>query len=115
MNSDAFKPRGAMILLVLGVLCAAALVVYMLIQSPWDRFAEEGRWLTTHIWGRISLLDLYSGFLLSLALIWLLEPRLWIRLTMVLLLPALGNPLLAFWLILRWRRLIRLARNIHFD
>lgn len=98
-----------------GVLVATALVWWLLTQSPWGRFAEQGHWLTTHVWGQIALLDLYSGFLLALALIWLLEPSLRVRILITVLLPTLGNPVLAVWLVIRWRRLVKMACHRDFD
>lgn len=106
---DAGK-RFSTALLGLGTLLAIALLAVMLIQSPWPFFAEQGRWLLDHAWGRITLLDLYSGFFLALALVWLLEPKLSVRMAMLVLLPLLGNPLLAFWLLWRWPLLKQYAR-----
>lgn len=97
--------------LILGTLLALALLLWMLTQAPWDRFASEGAWLTGHVWGQIALLDLYSGFFLALALIWLLEPKRVISLLITLLLPLLGNPVLALWLVWRWRLLRRVAQS----
>lgn len=98
----------------LGIVLSMALLVWMLITAPWSSFASEGRWLMTHPWGQIALLDLYAGFFLALALIWRLENRLWIRLGVSLALPVLGNPVLALWLIWRWRRLLTMASDREF-
>ena len=101
--------------LTLGALLSLALVVWMLWQAPWDRFANEGRWMMEQAWGQIALLDLYSGFLLTLSIIWLFEPRLNLRLLLTVTLPLLGNPVFAIWLILRWKRLKALAQPPSFD
>ncbi|WP_108125474.1 hypothetical protein [Saccharospirillum mangrovi] len=99
----------ARLALAAGLLLSALLIVWMLLSAPWSRFYSEGQWLLSHSWGQIALLDLYSGFFLAMAVVWRLENRLWIRLSVSLALPALGNPVLALWLIWRWRRLLTMA------
>jgi hypothetical protein len=59
-------------------------------------------------WGRISLLDLYAGFFFGLVFVWLLEPKLWVKLLITLTLPTLGNPVLAIWIVVRFKRLMAL-------
>lgn len=66
-------------------------------------------------WGQIALFDLYSGFMLGLALIWLFEPSFPIRLGMTVMLPLMGNPILAIWLLCRWQMLRRMAQSHNFD
>ncbi|MHA7878533.1 MAG: hypothetical protein ACX931_01990 [Saccharospirillum sp.] len=99
----------------MGVLLSLALVVWLITQSPWPEFSEQGAWLTTNVWGQISLLDLYGGFFLGLALVWVLEPKAWVRWLLTFTLPFLGNPVLAIWLVLRWRSLRALAKRPVFD
>lgn len=99
----------AKVALIAGTLLAALLVVWMLLSSPWREFSTQGNWLLSHSWGQIALLDLYAGFFLALALVWRLEPRLWVRLSVTLALPLLGNPVLAIWLVWRWRTLLAMA------
>lgn len=72
-------------------------------------------WMMQNTWGQIALFDLYSGFMLGLALIWLLEPSLPLRLGMTVLLPLTGNPILALWLLYRWQKLRRMAQTPDFD
>jgi len=109
------RPYLPTVLLAFGTALSLALVVWMFWQAPWERFASEGRWLMDHVWGQIALLDLYSGFLLTLALVWLFEPRLVFRLLLTIAVPLLGNPVIAIWLILRWKRLKTMARPPSFD
>ncbi|PTY36387.1 hypothetical protein BGP77_03560 [Saccharospirillum sp. MSK14-1] len=97
--------------LVTGLVLSALLVGWMLFTSPWDRFSSEGNWLLSHRWGQIALLDLYAGFFLALALVWRFEPQRWLCWVMTVALPLLGNPVLALWLIWRWRTLLVMAPN----
>jgi hypothetical protein len=62
-------------------------------------------------WGKISLADLYLGFLLIAIIILAFEP-LWIGLPVVLLLFVFGNWVAAFWLAARLPKLIRKMRGI---
>lgn len=111
MTRPSFNPSKAMALLALtlGALLALILVIWMLAFAPWDRFASEGRWLFEHVWGQIALLDLYAGFFLALALVWRLESQWWARLLVTVTLPLLGNPVLAIWMLWRWRQLLAIA------
>lgn len=106
---------GALITLLLGATLSLMLMVWLGMNAPWDRFNTEGQWLMSHVWGQITLLDLYSGFLLALTLVWLFEPRLSVRIGLSVALPLLGNPIFAIWLILRWKHLKSLAGQRSFD
>ncbi|MCH8530226.1 MAG: hypothetical protein LAT65_05180 [Saccharospirillum sp.] len=99
----------------LSVLFAIALLAWLLTQSPWSEFSEQGAWLMNNVWGQISLIDLYGGFFIGLTLVWVLEPKAWVRWALTLTLPFIGNPLLALWLILRWGKLKALAKQPVFD
>lgn len=99
----------------LSTLLAVALVGWLVIQSPWSQFSEQGAWLVNNVWGQISLLDLYGGFFIGLTLVWVIEPKAWVRWLLTITLPFIGNPLLALWLILRWRALKALAKKPLFD
>jgi hypothetical protein len=105
----------AVVFLIIGVALSGALLLWMLLYDPWPLFSEQGQWLTSQVWGQISLFDLYSGFFMALALAWLFEPRLWVRLLLLVCLPTLGNPVLAIWLIMRWKHLKRMASPHDFD
>jgi hypothetical protein len=84
------------------------LVGILLFASPFDSFSEQGGMLMDMVWGQISMLDLYSGFFLGIALVWLLEPKLWVKILVTLTLPFIGNPILAVWLIIRASYLLKL-------
>lgn len=103
------------ICLLLSLLFAVALLLWLFTQSPWSEFRDQGAWLMNHVWGQISLLDLYGGFFIGLTLVWVLEPKAWARWLLTFTLPFLGNPLLALWLVLRWRQLKALAKKPLFD
>lgn len=93
---------------VIGVILSIWLTVILVWVAPYDSFSEQGAALMDMIWGRISLLDLYAGFFMAIALVWLLEPTPWIRWSVTLTLPVLGNPILAIWLVARLKRLATL-------
>ena len=93
-----------------GVLASVLLVWLLLLPSSWQTFSEQGSQLTAMVWGQISLLDLYAGFFLSLVLVWMLEPKLWVKVLLSVLLPVLGNPVLALWLVLRFSYLSQKLR-----
>ena len=95
----------------LGVLISGWLTFVLLGSSPWSTFSEQGALMMDMVWGRISLLDLYAGFFLALGLIWLLEPKLWVKILVSLTLPTLGNPVLAIWCVLRIKHLLALSRS----
>lgn len=102
---------GSQLSLVMGLLLSALLVGWMLFTSPWQRFSHEAGWLVSHNWGQIALFDLYAGFFLALALVWRLEQNRWLCWLITLALPLLGNPVLALWLVWRWRTLLAMASN----
>ncbi len=98
------------VFLAVGVLASVLLVWLLLLPSSWQMFSEQGSQLTAMVWGQISLLDLYAGFFLSLVLVWMLEPKLWVKVLLSVLLPVLGNPVLALWLVLRFSYLSQKLR-----
>ena len=101
----------ALFLGALGLLFSGWLTFILLGSSPWSTFSDQGAQLMGMVWGRISLLDLYAGFFLALALVWLLEPKLWVKILVSLTLPTLGNPVLAIWCVLRIKHLLALSRS----
>jgi len=115
MKPNRAKSRLALVFLILGTGLSLTLITWMLVFNPWPLFSEQGQWLTSQVWGQISLLDLYSGFFIALALAWLFEPNPWVRLLLLLTLPTLGNPVLAIWCVSRWRHLKRMAALRDFD
>ena len=94
---------------VIGIGLSLWLVTLLVAGSPWATFSEQGALMMDMIWGRISLIDLYAGFFLALALVWLLERSLWVKILVTLTLPTLGNPVLAGWLVWRFKELKRRA------
>lgn len=93
---------------ILGIIAiglSAWLVGILAFQSPWSEFSEQGAMLTDMIWGRISLVDLYAGFFISLVLVAVLEPKPWVTVLVVLTTPFIGNPVIAIWLVARYKLL----------
>ena len=109
MSLSRTKKLPALFFLIMGVALSFTLLLWMLLYDPWQLFYEQGRWLTSHVWGQISLLDLYSGFFIALALAWLFEPSPVVRVLLLIALPTLGNPVLAIWCIIRWQHLLDIA------
>ena len=105
------RPLISRLSFIVGLVLSALLVIWMLYSSPWDRFGSEANWLLSHSWGQIALLDLYAGFFLALALVWRFEKQRWLCWLMTIALPLLGNPVLAIWLLWRWRTLPIMAPN----
>lgn len=91
---------------VLAAVLSLWLVGILVFGNPYPSFSEQGAVLMDMIWGRISLLDLYAGFFIGIALVWFLEPKSWVRWLVTLTTPLLGNPILAIWLVARFRWLM---------
>ncbi|MEX0622432.1 hypothetical protein [Saccharospirillum sp.] len=115
MNPNRANNLLPLMLLILGVALSITLIAWMLLLNPWPLFSEQGQWLTSQVWGQISLFDLYSGFFIALALTWLFEPNPWVRILLLITLPTLGNPVLAIWCVTRWQQLKRMAASGDFD
>lgn len=115
MKPNPLSHHLALVFLLVGTGLSLALLAWMLLYDPWPLFSEQGRWLTSQVWGQISLFDLYSGFFIALALAWLFEPNPWVRLLLLVTLPTLGNPVLAIWCVSRWKHLKRMAAGRGFD
>ncbi|WP_028669897.1 hypothetical protein [Saccharospirillum impatiens] len=115
MKPNRAKAWPALVFLIVGATLSATLVAWMLLYDPWPLFSEQGRWLSSQVWGQISLFDLYSGFFIALALAWLFEPNPWVRVLLLVTLPTLGNPVLAIWCVTRWQHLKRMAASAGFD
>lgn len=58
-------------------------------------------------WGVVSLLDLYAGFAISMAIIIAVERKLWIGLAWAVPILFIGNVLTAIWFVLRFPDLVR--------
>lgn len=68
---------------------------------------EEGPLIGGLVWGQVALVDLYLGFLISLLLLWMLEPRKLFVLIFFPILMIMGNWLLCWYLAWRWPYLFR--------
>ena len=99
------------LLLSVGVGLSMWLVVILVAQDPWSSFNEQGAALMSMQWGQISLIDLYSGFFLASVFVWLFEPKIWVRIGVTLALFVLGNPVLALWLVFRFKFLLALGEK----
>ncbi|MCH8550598.1 MAG: hypothetical protein LAT62_01595 [Natronospirillum sp.] len=71
---------------------------------------EQGPLLTGLVWGQVTLVDLYLGFIVALLLLWHLEPKRLYVLVFGLLFLFLGNWLLCWYLAWRWPQLRGLSR-----
>ncbi len=97
--------RGILILLGAGFLGAC---VWAYLSGD---FAAEFAAITGLPWGKISLADLYLGFLVIAVVIFFLEP-LWISLPVIIVMMLLGNWVSAFWLAARLPKLVRKLRGV---
>lgn len=74
-------------------------------------FLGEFASISAQAWGKVSLADLYLGFLVIGVIILAFEPF-WIGLPVVILLFIFGNWVCAFWLALRLPKIIRKLRGV---
>ena len=75
-----------------------------------DFFEEFGR-ITQLVWGKISLIDLYLGFIAISIIILAFEPF-FIGLPVVIVLFIFGNWVALFWLAARLPKIIRKMRGV---
>ena len=81
-----------------------AAIIWAGLNAPfWASFSH----ITANPWGVVTLVDLYSGFLLASVLIWLIEPRKGLAAGIVLLTLVLGNIVTLLWLGLRGLMLVK--------
>lgn len=73
---------------ILGLLSMTGIIAYAFIAGD---FNSEGVWLLAHPWGRVSLVDLYVGFVLFSLWIIYRERSFWRALPWVVLMMGLGN------------------------
>ncbi|MBW3097446.1 hypothetical protein [Pseudohoeflea coraliihabitans] len=64
-------------------------------------FSIAAAWLTSQLWGLVTLVDLYSGFIVLALIIWWFEPARGTALLWIIPLPILGNLWTLVWFI--WR------------
>lgn len=95
--------------MIVGTVLSGWLTYLLLATSPWASFSAQGSQLMAMAWGRISLVDLYAGFFLGLVFVWIFEPKLWVKILISLTLPTLGNPILAIWLLSRYKFLMKIS------
>lgn len=74
-------------------------------------FLGEFSTISSLPWGKVSLGDLYLGFLVIAVIILAFEP-IWLGLPIVILLFIFGNWVPAFWLAARLPKIIRKMRGI---
>jgi hypothetical protein len=65
--------------------------------------------ITDDPWGIVTLVDLYAGFVVVAVVIGLIEPRRWVTLLVVILIPFLGTLVPAAWLVVRFPLVARLG------
>lgn len=87
------------IILALGALALAGAIFWAIPQS--GAFGDEIVKLASNPWGLVSLIDLYLGFLIMAAVVFLFERKLLVACLWALPTFALGNIWSAAWLI--WR------------
>ena len=86
------------IALVAAALALTATIIWAAFNAPfWASFG----YITANPWGVVTLVDLYSGFLVASILIWLIEPRKELAASVVIFTLVLGNIITLIWL--AWR------------
>lgn len=70
-------------------------------------FSAAGDWLFSHPWGRVTLADLYIGFILSAIVIGCFERRWILRIVWIAPVFVLGNVWTAIWFAWRAPELFR--------
>jgi hypothetical protein len=69
-------------------------------------FGAEFGAITAMPWGRVSLVDLYLGFLIYGFFVWLVEDRLSIRLLWLVPVFFIGNAWSLMWIAVRWDKIM---------
>ena len=87
----------AKVIAILGLLAMTGIIAYAFLAGD---FNAEGAWLLSHPWGRVSMVDLYVGFILfSLWIVYrersVVRSAVWVVLMMV-----LGNWTAALYLLI---------------
>lgn len=103
MNSNIWR-------IIIAILGAAftALLIWATVRGD---FMAEGAALITMPWGRVSLADLYLGFLLYVLAVWVIEPTMKGRLFWALPVFILGNVWSALWVVVRWKLILERLRR----
>jgi hypothetical protein len=69
-------------------------------------FGAEFAAITNMPWGQVTLVDLYLGFLLYGAGVWLVEDKLTTKLFWALPVVFLGNAWSLMWVVVRWEKIL---------
>lgn len=89
------------------VALALAFVAAIVWASMTGSIGTEFSAITAYPWGKISIADLYLGFVAFAVVIWLVEKPA-IAIPVILVLMVLGNPVALIWLV--WRLPVLRAR-----
>ena len=92
------------------VAASAALAVLIIRSVQVGDFWAAGKWLTTDIWGIVTLSDLYLGLFIAALAMALVEKGM-VALFWILPLPFLGNVWTALWVVIRFPDLVRRLRG----
>jgi hypothetical protein len=91
---------------------AVAFVAMIIWASFRGDFGAEFGAITNMPWGRVSLVDLYLGFLLYALAVWAIEDKLSAKLFWALPIVVLGNAWSLIWVAVRWDTILaRLGRG----
>ena len=95
-----------------GILAAAGAVLTALIVRAIQSgdFWAAGNWLTTDIWGIVTLTDLYLGLFIAALAMSIVEKGM-SALFWIIPLPFLGNVWTALWVVIRFPELVRRLRG----
>ena len=98
--------------IVRAILAAAGAVLTALIVRAMQTgdFWAAGNWLTTDIWGVVTLTDLYLGLFVAALAMALFERGL-SAVLWIIPLPFLGNIWTALWVVVRFPELVRRLRS----
>jgi hypothetical protein len=84
----------------------ALLAIAFTVMIGWASFrgdiGVEFQAISSMPWGKVSLTDLYIGFLLYGCAVWVIEDRLFTKLLWVLPIIVLGNAWSLIWIAVRW-------------
>lgn len=89
------------------VLLGTAFLVQIILAAFSVSIFIEGPMIGSLVWGKVTLVDLYLGFLISLLFLWMLEPRKALVLIFIPVFLVMGNWLLCWYLAWRWPHLFR--------
>lgn len=95
----------------IALVLAAAFVALVGWASWRGDFGAEFGAITAMPWGRVSLIDLYLGFLIYAAFVWSLETDLKMRLLWIVPVFFLGNAWSLVWIAVRWPHILARLKN----